>query len=322
MTPILEAHELTKRFGKTPALAGLDLVAHHGRVTAVLGPNGAGKTTFVRAVATLVKPDSGSLRVAGVDALRHPADVRRVIGLAGQYAAVEEAMTGRENLEMVARLFGLRRRAARSAAAAVLDRLRLTDDADRLVRTYSGGMRRRLDLGASLVGSPRLLLLDEPTTGLDPRTRSDLWDAIRDLVASGTDVLLTTQYLDEADRLAHDIVIVDHGRAIAAGTPAELKTQAGRDVIEVHVRDADALPVTAGALAHLDDEPRVDAVNRRVSVAVDTGTERLTDAVRLLDGLGVAVDDIALRRPTLDEVFLVLTGPTDHTDTASPADAA
>jgi ABC-2 type transport system ATP-binding protein len=319
MTPILEAHDLTKRFGKAQALAGLDLTAHHGRVTAVLGPNGAGKTTFVRSVATLVKPDSGSLRVAGVDALRRPADVRRVIGLAGQYAAVEEAMTGRENLEMVARLFGLRRRAARAASTAVLDRLRLSDDADRLVRTYSGGMRRRLDLGASLVGSPRLLLLDEPTTGLDPRSRSDLWDAIRDLVAAGTDVLLTTQYLDEADQLAHDIVIVDHGRAIAAGTPAELKTRAGRDVIEVHVRDAGALPATADALARLDRDPRVDASTRRVSVAVDAGTDRLTDAVRLLDGLGVAVDDIALRRPTLDEVFLALTG---HNDPASSRNAA
>jgi ABC-2 type transport system ATP-binding protein len=228
-------------------------------------------------------------------------------------------MTGRENLEMVARLFGLRPRAARAAARDVLDRLALSDDADRLVRTYSGGMRRRLDLGASLVGSPRLLLLDEPTTGLDPRSRSDLWDAIRDLVSAGTDVLLTTQYLDEADQLAHDIVIVDHGRAIAAGTPAELKTRAGRDVIEVHVRDADALPAAADALGRLDHEPRVDAATRRVSVAVDAGTDRLTDAVRLLDGLGVAVDDIGLRRPTLDEVFLTLTG---QSDPASPADAA
>ena len=245
MTPILQAEGLTKRFGKTQALNGLDLVAHRGRVAAILGPNGAGKTTFVRAVATLVKPDGGSLHVDGIDAVRHPAGVRRVIGLAGQYAAVEEAMTGRENLEMVGRLFGLDRRRARAAAVAVLAQLGLTEDGDRLVRTYSGGMRRRLDLGASLVGAPRLLLLDEPTTGLDPRSRIELWDAIRDLVAAGTDVLLTTQYLDEADQLASDIVIIDRGEAIASGTPSELKTRAGRDVVEVHVRDAAAVPAAA-----------------------------------------------------------------------------
>jgi ABC-2 type transport system ATP-binding protein len=308
MTPIIEAHGLTKRFGKTQALAGLDLVAQHGRVAAVLGPNGAGKTTFVRSVATLVKPDGGSLRVAGFDAVRQAPDVRRAIGLAGQYAAVEEAMTGRENLEMVGRLFGLDRRAARGAATAVLEQLRLTDDADRLVRTFSGGMRRRLDLGASLVGSPRLLLLDEPTTGLDPRSRIELWDAIRELVAAGTDVLLTTQYLEEADQLAQDIVIIDHGKVLAAGTPAELKSRVGQDVIEVHVRDGAAVPAATEALRRIDHDPRVDAATRRISVSVDAGIDRLGDAVRSLDSLGIAVDDIALRRPTLDEVFLALTG--------------
>jgi ABC-2 type transport system ATP-binding protein len=234
--PAVEASGLTKRFGKVRALDGLDVVAPAGQVTAVLGPNGAGKTTFVRAVATLVRPDRGTLRVAGLDVARRPRLVRRVIGLAGQYAAVEEAMTGRENLIMVARLFGDDRRTARANAAAVLDRLGLGEAGDRLVRTYSGGMRRRLDLGASLVGAPRLLLLDEPTTGLDPRSRADLWDAIRALVAAGTDVLLTTQYLDEADQLAQSIVIVDKGRAIAQGSPAELKARAGRDVVEVHAR--------------------------------------------------------------------------------------
>ena len=193
----------------------------------LLGPNGAGKTTFVRAIATLVRPDAGSLHVDGVDVVRHPERVRRVIGLAGQYAAVEEAMTGRENLDMVARLFG-HRATARANADAVLAQLGLTDAADRLVRTYSGGMRRRLDLGASLVGAPRLLLLDEPTTGLDPRSRIDLWDAIRGLVAHGTDVLLTTQYLDEADQLASQVVIIDHGRVIAEGTPTELKSRRPR----------------------------------------------------------------------------------------------
>src|SRR2546430_2628276 len=258
MEHIVEAEGLTKRYGAVRALAGLDLVARRGRVAAVLGPNGAGKTTFVRAVATLVQPDGGSLRVAGLDVARQPAQVRRVIGLAGQSAAVEDAMTGRENLEMVGRLFGLDRSTSRAASAAVLDQLQLTADADRLVRTYSGGMRRRLDLGASLVGSPRLLLLDEPTTGLDPRSRIELWDAIRAMVASGTDVLLTTQYLEEADQLAADIVIIDQGRVIAEGTPSELKSRAWRDVIEVHARDRAALPLLAEALSLLDGEPRVD----------------------------------------------------------------
>ncbi len=317
MTAIVEARGLTKHYGKTRALDGLDLVAHRGRVAAVLGPNGAGKTTFVRAVATLVRPDGGSLNVAGIDAGRDPAAVRRVIGLAGQYAAVEEAMTGRENLEMVGRLFGLDRRAARRAAASVLDQLGLSADADRLVRTYSGGMRRRLDLGASLVGSPRLLLLDEPTTGLDPRSRIALWDAIRALVAAGTDVVLTTQYLDEADQLASDIVIVDRGRVIASGTPSELKARAGRDVVEIHVRDADSVPRVADGLRPLDPDPRVDVATRRVTIGVDDGTARLMEVVRVLDLLGVAVDDVALRRPTLDEVFLTLTG-----QPVSDADAA
>jgi len=305
--PILEARGLTKRFGRTQALAGLDLVASPGRVVALLGPNGAGKTTFIRAVATLLRPDAGSLHVAGIDALRHPARVRQVIGLAGQFAAVEPAMTGRENLEMVGRLFGLKPKQARAAATAVLEQLQLTQHAGRLVRTYSGGMRRRLDLGASLVGAPRLLLLDEPTTGLDPGSRLQLWQALRQLVAAGTDVLLTTQYLDEADQLAADIVIIDHGTVIAAGTPAELKTLAGDDVIEVHVRDAEALPDVAAVLSATGRAPRVDRATRRATVAVDDGTRRLMEAMRALDHRGAAIEDISLRRPTLDEVFLTLT---------------
>jgi ABC-2 type transport system ATP-binding protein len=307
VTPILEARGLTKRFGRTRALARLDLVVNPGRVVALLGPNGAGKTTFVRAVATLLRPEAGTLHVVGIDALRQPAQVRQLIGLAGQFAAVEGTMTGRENLEMVGRLFGLKHQRARAAATAVLDQLQLTEDADRLVRTYSGGMRRRLDLGVSLVGAPRLLLLDEPTTGLDPGSRVQLWDAIRQLVASGTDVLLTTQYLDEADQLAADIVIIDHGRVIAAGTPAELKTLAGDDVIEVHVRDADALSGAASVLSTVGRDPQVDLATHRACVAVD-GTHRLMQAVRALDHVGVAVEDISLRRPTLNEVFLTLTG--------------
>jgi ABC-type multidrug transport system ATPase subunit len=248
--------------------------------------------------------------------------VRQVIGLAGQFAAVEPAMSGRENLEMVGRLFGLKHGQARAAATAVLQQLQLTEDADRLVRTYSGGMRRRLDLGASLVGTPRLLLLDEPTTGLDPGSRVQLWDAIRQLVAAGTDVLLTTQYLDEADQLAADVVIIDHGKVIAAGTPAELKTLAGDDVIEVHVRDAEALSDVAAVLSTVGRDPRVDLATRRVSVAVD-GTHRLMEAMRALDHGGVGVEDISLRRPTLDEVFLTLTGKsTDIADSSSGPEAA
>jgi ABC-2 type transport system ATP-binding protein len=309
MTPTIEASGLRKRFGKTTALDGLDLHAEPGQVLAVLGPNGAGKTTFVRMVATLLRPDAGQLRVAGHDVRREAGAVRRAIGLAGQHAAVEPSMTGRENLELVARLFGQDRRAARANTTRVLELLGLTEAADRLARTYSGGMRRKLDLGASLVGAPRLLLLDEPTTGLDPRSRIELWDAIAALVTQGTDVLLTTQYLDEADHLAGHIVIIDHGRAVAAGTPSELKQQAGRNVIEVHVRDRADLAGVAAALARLDHgEAQVEPATRRVSVAVEAGTDRLRDALRSLDAAGVAVDDVSLRRPTLDEVFLALTG--------------
>jgi ABC-2 type transport system ATP-binding protein len=309
MTAIIQAEGVVKRFGKTTALAGLDLVAESGRVLALLGPNGAGKTTFVRTVATLVQPDEGHLRVGGLDVVDHPHDVRRMIGLAGQYAAVEEAMTGVENLVMVARLFGQDRKTAKVNAARVLDQLGLTDAGGDLVRTYSGGMRRKLDLGASLVGAPRLLLLDEPTTGLDPRSRVDLWEAIRGLVASGTDVLLTTQYLDEADQLANEIVIVDHGRVIAAGTPGELKERAGRDVVEAHVRDAGDLARVAEAFERITDgTPIVDQGTRRVTMPVTNGTEELMAGLRALDEAGIALDDIGLRRPTLDEVFLSLTG--------------
>jgi ABC-2 type transport system ATP-binding protein len=311
MTPTIEAVGLRKRFGKTVALDGLDLVAEPGQVLAVLGPNGAGKTTFVRTVATLLRPDAGQLRVTGHDVRGQAQAVRRSIGLAGQYAAVEPAMTGRENLELVARLFGQDARSARANSARVLEQLGLADAADRLARTYSGGMRRKLDLGASLVGAPRLLLLDEPTTGLDPRSRIELWDAIRALVGQGTDVLLTTQYLDEADHLASRIVIIDHGRAVAVGTPSELKQRAGRNVIEVHVRDRGDLARAATALAVLDHgEPQVDEATRRVSVAVEAGTDRLRDALQSLDAAGAAVDDVSLRSPTLDEVFLALTGRT------------
>jgi ABC-2 type transport system ATP-binding protein len=323
MTPTIEARGLTKRFGKTQALDGLDLVAEAGQVVAVLGPNGAGKTTFVRAVATLLALDEGTLLVAGHDVRRQPAAVRRTIGLAGQFAAVEPAMTGRENLEMVASLFGQGRRAAKASAAAVLERLGLVDAGDRLARTYSGGMRRRLDLGASLVGSPRLLLLDEPTTGLDPRSRIELWDAIRGLVQAGTDVLLTTQYLDEADNLASQIVIVDHGRAVATGTPIELKRRIGGEVVEVHVRNARDLGTVAEMLGRLDHgDAQIDDATRRVSVRVDSGGDALMAALRSVHLAGVEFDDIALRQPNLDEVFLALTGhqtEANHDATAARA---
>lgn len=324
MSLIIEAHGLHKHFGETHALDGLDLVAESGRVTALLGPNGAGKTTFISAVSTLLRPDAGELRVAGIDVASDPKAVRQVIGLAGQYASVEPAMTGRENLVMVARLFGLGRSQASSAADEVLERLGLSDAGDRLVRDYSGGMRRRLDLGASLVGRPRLLLLDEPTTGLDPRSRMELWDAIRGLVADGTDVLLTTQYLEEADQLARDVVIVDHGRVIASGTPDELKGQAGRDVIEVRPRSITDLPAVAQVLDSVAAEPaRTDHDAHRVSAAVDGGADELSVVVRLLHERGLSVDDIGLRRPTLDEVFLALTGHApDSTGPDAPADAA
>jgi ABC-2 type transport system ATP-binding protein len=320
---MIEARGLTKRYGRTVALDGLDLTAHRGQVLAVLGPNGAGKTTFVRIVATLMAPDAGTLHVAGHDVGREPGAVRRAIGLAGQFASIEPAMTGRENLEMVARLFGLGRRESRAAAASVLEQLGLAQDGDRLARTYSGGMSRRLDLGASLVGAPRLLVLDEPTTGLDPRSRIELWDAIRALVASGTDVLLTTQYLDEADQLASEIVIIDRGRAVAAGTPRELKRRIGGNVVEVHVGSRDDLGRVAELLERLQPGPvALDEATRRVSVGMESGTDGLFTVLRAIQDAGVSVDDVAMRQPNLDEVFLALTGhPTDIPD-PGPATAA
>jgi ABC-2 type transport system ATP-binding protein len=307
----IEARGLVKRFGKKTALDGLDLEVEQGQVVAVLGPNGAGKTTFVRSVATLLRPDSGELRVAGHDVRREPEAVRRVIGLAGQFAAVEQALTGRENLEMVSRLFGQKARQARLDAAAILEQFGLAEDGDRLVRTYSGGMRRKLDLGASLVSAPRLLLLDEPTTGLDPRSRLDLWDMIESLLERGTDVLLTTQYLDEADRLASHVVIIDHGRAVASGTPSELKRRIGGRVFEVHVRERADVPKVAAALAAQGGaQPTVDEATRCVSVAAgdEDAAQWLFAGLRSIQSTGAELADISVREPSLDEVFLALTG--------------
>jgi ABC-2 type transport system ATP-binding protein len=319
--PVVEAHGVVKCFGKVEALSGLDLVAYGGQVTAVLGPNGAGKTTFVRAIATLVRPQAGELRVRGVDVLVDPGAVRRMIGLAGQFAAVEPALTGRENVLMVARLYGQSNRQAKASTEAVLGQLGLDEVADRQVRTYSGGLRRRLDLGASLVGAPKLLLLDEPTTGLDPRSRNQLWEAIRALVYRGTDVLMTTQYLDEADQLAHQVAIIDHGRLIAHGTPSELKRLAGRDVVEVRAHRPEDLPELARALSVLG-EARVDPGSNRLTVPVDAGPQAVAAAMATLGSQGLDVDDIGLRRPTLDEVFLTLTGERARPGDGEEPDAA
>jgi ABC-2 type transport system ATP-binding protein len=308
MDPLIEADGLTKHFGKVEALRGLSLSLPAGRPVAILGPNGAGKTTFVRMIATLVVPDSGTLHVGRHDVVRDPMAVRRMIGLAGQSAAVEGTMTGRENLTMVARLFGQTKSTARASAERILAQVDLVDAADRQVRTYSGGMRRRLDVAASLVGSPRLLLLDEPTTGLDPGSRNEVWDAIREMAAGGTDVLLTTQYLDEADRLAAIIVIVDGGRVVAQGTPDELKSRAGADVLELHTADVPTMHRAADILRALGLDPAIDIPTRRCTVALALGARMLPTVVRALDDASVAVEEIAVRRPTLDEVFLVLTG--------------
>jgi ABC-2 type transport system ATP-binding protein len=306
--PLIEARDLTVRFGKVTALNGLSLTAPPGQVLAVLGPNGAGKTTFVRTVATLIRPDRGELRVLGRDVSADPAGVRRDIGLAGQFAAVEPAMTGRENLEMTARLFGHGRRAARQAAAAVIGQLSLGEVADRRAGTYSGGQRRRLDLGASLVGAPRLLLLDEPTTGLDPGSRREVWEAVRGLAATGTAILLTTHYLEEADELADRVVVIDHGRAVADGTVSELKASVGRDVIEVSVADLALLDQVGEILRQVTQAaPRLDPASRRAQAPAAGGAAELAAVISRLDSAGLPVEEIGVRRPTLDEAFLALT---------------
>jgi len=323
MHALIEADGLRKKFGKVQALSGLTLTLPAGEPVAILGPNGAGKTTFIRMVATLIAPDRGTLVVNGHDVVREPMAVRRMIGLAGQSAAVEEMMTGRENLAMVARLYGQGRAEAVDSATRILAQMDLVEAADRLAKTYSGGMRRRLDLGASLVGSPRLLLLDEPTTGLDPVSRNEVWDAVHAMSASGTDIVLTTQYLDEADHLAATIVIIDGGRVIAQGTPNELKSRVGADMVELHTIDVPTMQRAAEVLASLGmAEPSTDPSTRRCSLAAPGGSKLLPIVVRALDDAEVPVEDIALRRPTLDEVFLALTGHTTSDPTAPKEDAA
>jgi ABC-2 type transport system ATP-binding protein len=325
-TPPIVAEGLHKRFGKTVALQGLDLSVAAGTVCGVLGPNGAGKTTAVRILTTLIRPDAGSARVAGYDVVREPGKVRYRIGLAGQSAAVDEKLSGRDNLRLFGRLYHLGDRVARQRADELLERFRLADAGGRLVETYSGGMRRRLDLIASLIVAPPVLFLDEPTSGLDPGSRNEIWGTVRELVRDGTTVLLTTQYLDEADHLADDIAVVDHGRVIASGTPDHLKAMIG-DRLDVVVRDAGALPEAAAALERIVGvESDLEPEQRRATVAFSGGWPALAEVVRELDRAGVVAEDIALRRPTLDEVFLRLTGAPDTeaipTARVDPDDAA
>ena len=307
---MIEARDLAKRYGSTQALAGIDLQASAGSILGLLGPNGAGKTTAVRILTTLATPDSGWARVAGHDVVREAAAVRRSIGLAGQSAAIQEELTGRENLEIVGRLYHLGKPRARSRATELLEQFGLLDAADRAAKNYSGGMQRRLDLAASLVGQPKVLFLDEPTTGLDPRSRLGMWDIIRSLVADGTTLLLTTQYLDEADELANEIVVIDHGLVIAAGTSEELKGRVGGDVIEFTVPDRSRLGDAVAAIAPVGEgEPHVDKETGVVGVGVGgRGSDALIAAVRGLDSAGVEIHGLALRRPSLDDVFLALTG--------------
>ena len=311
------AEGLEKRYGKTEALRGLDLIVEEGTVFGVLGPNGAGKTTVVRIFTTLLKPDAGRAQVAGLDVVRHAHLLRSRIGLAGQYAAVDEYLTGHENLEMVGRLSHLGGAQARRRATELLDIFDLVDAANRIVKTYSGGMRRRLDLAASLIVSPPILFLDEPTTGLDPRSRLGMWELIGQLVKEGTTVLLTTQYLEEADQLANQLAVIDHGQVIASGTSDELKAQVGGERLDITVAQGSSLDAAIRALRpYSQGEAQVDSERRTMVISVSNGSRLLVNVVRDLDEAGVQLDNLSLRRPTLDDVFLALTGHAAETPAA------
>ena len=321
MRPVITAQGLAKRFGDVDALAGVDLAVPEGTVFGLLGPNGAGKTTIVSILSTLLEPDAGTATVAGADVLTEPAEVRKRIGLSGQYAAVDEALTGFENLEMIGQLYRMRRRAARARADELLERFDLVEAGRRPVKTYSGGMRRRLDLAGALVAEPPVLFLDEPTTGLDPRSRLELWDVIRELVSHGTTLLLTTQYLEEADQLADEILVIDHGRAIAQGTADELKTQVGGQRIDVLVAEEAHLGAVADILGSVGiGDVEVNRAARRALVPVRGGVSELTGALERINAAGIELLDVGLRRPTLDDVFLTLTG--HRTDGDADEDAA
>jgi ABC-2 type transport system ATP-binding protein len=308
--PAILVEGLQKSFGEVHALRGIDIAVPAGTVLGMLGPNGAGKTTAVKILTTLLLPDAGSVRVEGLDVVRDANAVRRRIGLAGQSAAIQEELTGRENLQIMGRLHHLGRKVATARADELLARFDLEEAADRPAKTFSGGMQRRLDLAASLVGYPSVLFLDEPTTGLDPRGRLGMWAIIRELVAGGTTLLLTTQYLDEADELANEIVVIDRGKVIAAGTSEQLKDRVGGDVLEFSVPERRRLADAAGAVSSLADaDPHVDDMSGRIAVGVGSrGSEALVEAVRRLDAAGVTTDGLAVRRPSLDDVFLALTG--------------
>ncbi|WP_327234778.1 ATP-binding cassette domain-containing protein [Streptomyces sp. NBC_01317] len=312
MPGAIYAEGLVKTFGDVRALDGVDLDVPEGTVLGLLGPNGAGKTTAVRVLTTLLQPDSGRAEVAGIDVVKYPNEVRRSIGLSGQFAAVDEYLTGRENLRMVGQLYQMRSKAAKARADELLERFNLTDAADRTTKTYSGGMRRRLDLAAALVVSPPVMFMDEPTTGLDPRNRQQLWGIIQELVAGGTTLLLTTQYLEEADHLAHDICVIDHGQVIARGTADQLKAQTGGERVEVVVHEQDQIGPTRTVLAGFgkggEELVAVAEHTRKLTVPVTGGAKLLAEVIRELDSRGVEIDDIGLRRPTLDDVFISLTG--------------
>src|SRR5215469_1415709 len=319
--PVIEARRIRKAFGPTQALGGVDLTAERGQVLALLGPNGAGKTTLVRILATLLRQDSGTARVAGLDTVAYATRVRSFIGLSGQFAAVDDLLTGDQNLEMIGQLYRLSTAEARSRAADLIERFGLTSAAGRLARTYSGGMRRRLDLAASLIARPPVLILDEPTTGLDPSTRLEVWNTVDALAAGGAAVLLTTQYLEEADRLAHRIAVLDHGLVIATGTASQLKDKTGGDLVEVRPGSAGEFDQVVAALRPLAGRLAQDRERLRIRIPAPDGATTLRAVLGLLDHAGVAVHDIGVRRPSLDDVFLALTGRGATSDPTAPPTA-